>query len=392
MAQVYKLLKNNNLCDFQPFHSTLHPAILIHVMMPPLVGHEEVRRRLAGARRAGKLPQVLLIEGPTGVGRQRLALWLGQSLLCEASTDEPCSKCRPCRRVLELSHPDLHWIVPIPRPKAGDPDKQVDEAAEAVAEVLEERRQQPLYGPPDGLASHGIASVRLIQRRAALTAVEGGPRVFVIGHAERLVPQESSQEAANALLKLLEEPPAGAFFLLTATDAGRLLPTIRSRVVPLRLGRLTDAQVSGFLADHLEPRLAGAELAERTRSAEGSIGAAISASDQGAKAYRAAGELLEAALEGGAVMAERALKQGPFAARGEFTAMLDALDEALGEAARAESGAEPRRAVPKGLRRRSLPGLLQAQRHVAAAREAAAGNVNPQLLTAVLGDQLGRCL
>ena len=361
-------------------------------MMPTLVGHEEVRRRLAGARRAGKLPQVLLIEGPTGVGRQRLALWLGQSLLCDAATDEPCGKCRPCRRVLELSHPDLHWIVPIPRPKAGDPDKQVDEAAEAVAEVLAERRQQPLYGPPDGLASHGIASVRLIQRRAALTAVEGGPRIFVIGHAERLVPQESSQEAANALLKLLEEPPAGAFFLLTATDAGRLLPTIRSRVVPLRLGRLTDAQVSGFLADRLEPRLAGAELAERARSAEGSIGAAISASDQGAKAYRAAGELLEAALEGGAVMAERALKQGPFAARGEFTAMLDALDEALGEAARAESGAEPRRAVPKGLRRRSLPGLLQAQRHVAAAREAAAGNVNPQLLTAVLGDQLGRCL
>jgi DNA polymerase-3 subunit delta' len=392
MVQAHKLLKNNNLCDFQGFHPTPEPTIFTPVTMPPLVGHEEVRQRLAEAWRNGKLPQVLLIEGPTGVGRQRLALWLGQLLLCEAPSAEPCGKCRACRRVLELSHPDLHWLVPIPRPKAGDADKQVDEAAEAVAQVLGERRQQPLYGPADGLASHGIASVRLLQRRASLTSVEGGPRVFVVGHAERLVPQESSPEAANALLKLLEEPPAGAFFLLTTTDAGRLLPTIRSRVVPVRLGRLTDEQVSGFLAAHLEPRPAAAELAERARGAEGSIGAAIAASDQGAKAYRAATELLEAALEGGAVMAERALKQGPFAARGEFTAMLDALDEALGEAARAESGAAPRRTVAKGLRRRSLPGILEAQRHVAEAREAAAGNVNPQLLTAVLGDQLGRCL
>jgi hypothetical protein len=128
------------------------------------------------------------------------------------------------------------------------------------------------------------------------------------------------------------------------------------------------------------------------RHAEGSIGAAISASDQGAKAYRAATELLEAALEGGPALSERALKQGPFAARGEFTAMLEALEEVLGEAARAESGAAPRRSTPKGLRKRPLEGLLAAQRHVAVAREAAAGNVNPQLLTAVLGDQLGRCL
>ena len=57
-----------------------------------------------------------------------------------------------------------------------------------------------------------MASVRLLHQRAALTSVEGGRRVFIIGDAERLVPQESSQEAANALLKLLEEPPAGSLF------------------------------------------------------------------------------------------------------------------------------------------------------------------------------------
>ena len=120
-----------------------------------------------------------------------------------------------------LAHADLHWFVPIPRPKAADPDKAVEEAAQALAEVMEERRTQPLYGPPDGMASHSMASVRLLHRQAALTAVEGGRRVFILGDAERLVPQESSQEAANALLKLLEEPPVGS---AVHPDGGRPAP------------------------------------------------------------------------------------------------------------------------------------------------------------------------
>jgi len=121
--------------------------------------------------------------------------------------------------VLGLAHADLHWFVPIPRPKAADPAKQVEEAAEALAAAMEERRAKPLYPKPDGMAGHPISVVRLLQQRAGLTSVEGGRRVFIIGEADRLVPQESSQEAANALLKLLEEPPPGALFVLTTVDA-----------------------------------------------------------------------------------------------------------------------------------------------------------------------------
>jgi DNA polymerase-3 subunit delta' len=365
-------------------------AIFLPVTMLPLAGHDEVRGRLSAARRSGRLPQVILLEGAEGVGRQRLALWLAQLLFCAAPAEEPCGRCRPCRLVLELSHPDLHWFIPVVRPKAADADKAVEEAAELIGQAVEERRKQPLYGPPEGMASHGMASVRLLQRRASLTAVEGGPRVFIVGHAERLVPQESSPEAANAVLKLLEEPPAGSVFLLTATDAGRLLPTIRSRVVPVRLGRLPDATVERFLAAHAG--LSGAALVERVRLAEGSIGAAVTASDAAEKAHRAAAELLEAALADGTAMPERAMKQKAFEARGDFSAMLDALEDTLGDAARVASGAAPRRQPPRVLRQRPMAGLLAAQRHVAAAREAAAGNVNPQLLVAVLGRQLAECL
>jgi len=361
--------------------------------LPPLTGHAEIRLRLATAIRTGRLPQVLVISGAAGVGKQRVALWLAQLLFCERQDQEPCGSCRGCRLVDGLAHADLHWFVPVPRPKAGDPDKAVDEAAQAIAEVMEERRAKPLYGTPDGMASHSMASVRLLHRQAALTSVEGGRRVFIIGDAERLVPQESSQEAANALLKLLEEPPAGSLFILTTVDPRRLLPTIRSRAVPVRLGRLSDEQVRGFLAAQMTPALAPGALEERVALAAGSIGEALAAGEESARAYRSADQLLEAVLAGPAAGYERALRQPPFSARGEFTAMLDALADTLGEAARGALGEATRRPVPVALGRRRDPALLlRAMERVAQAREAAYGNVNPQILLAVLGEELAEVL
>jgi len=359
----------------------------------PLVGHADARRRLARAVRANKLPQVLVISGPAGVGKQRLALWLGQLVLCTEAGSEPCGRCRACRLVEGLGHPDLHWFVPVPRPKAVDPDKAVEEAAQAIAEVMDDRRSKPFYGPPDGMASHSMASVRSLQRRASLTSVEGGRRVFLIGDADRLVPQESSQEAANALLKLLEEPPPGSLFLLTTVDVRRLLPTIRSRAVPVRLKRLTDDEVRGFLTRQREIDLPAEELETRVMLADGSIGAALAADDERAQADRAAAQLLEAVLAGPGERYERALRQPPFSARGEFTAMLDALAETLAEAARGTLGHGTRRQVPQALRKRAEPAaLLEALERVAETREAAYGNVNPQVLLAVLGEELAEVL
>jgi len=358
----------------------------------PLTGHREARQRLAQAARTDRLPQVMVISGPAGVGKQRLALWLGQLVLCTENGMEPCGRCRPCRLVENLAHPDLHWLVPIPRPKVADPDKAVDEAAQAIAEVMDERRAKPLYGPPDGMASHSMASVRLLQRKAALTSVEGGRRVFILGQADRLVPQEASQEAANALLKLLEEPPVGSLFLLTTVDARRLLPTIQSRAVSVRLNRLTDDDVRGFLTREPDPPLSGEALEERVALASGSIGAALAAGDETAKAYRAATQVLEAVLGGPGDRYERALRQAPYSARGEFTAMLDALADTLGDAARSGLGQPSRRPLPAALERAEPEALLQAMERVAVAREAAYGNVNPQLLLAVLGEELAEVL
>ncbi|MGD9523624.1 MAG: ATP-binding protein [Gemmatimonadales bacterium] len=340
--------------------------------MTPLFGHQELRDRLNSAIATDRLPQVLLLTGPSGVGKQRLALWLAQRLLCERGLPEPCGECGACRRTLDLVHPDLHWFVPVPRPKAGDADKQVEEVAESLEAAMADRRAGGQWGSPDGMASHGIASARLLQRRAGLTAAEGGWRVFVVGHAERLVPQESSPEAANALLKLLEEPPARALFLLTAPEAGLVLTTIRSRAVPVRVGRLADADVrawaaaAGVATDELAIRAAGGAIGRLGRGG---------ADPQGGAARR----VLEAVDGGPAARARAALGQGVSQARGDFTALLDALAVELAEQARSASAGGRWPAAGRAAAGVEL---------VLETRERAQGNVNPQLALAVLMDDL----
>jgi DNA polymerase-3 subunit delta' len=359
-----------------------YPQLLIFLplamSLQPLVGHAAARRRVVSAYRAGRLPQVILVAGPCGSGRQRFGLWIAQLLLCERPADDPCGECGPCRLVLRLVHPDLHWFVPIPRPK-GDVDRQVEEAAEALAGIMEERRANPLYGPVDGMAAHGMASVRLLLRKAALTPVQSRLKFFLIGDAERLVVQESSPEAANALLKLLEEPSADTRLVLTTADPRRLLPTVRSRAVPLRLGRLSDAEVAQVLG-------------RPAPEAEGAPGSVLG-SGGGSAAYDAAAGFLDAVAAGSGDRLERALRQPAYAARGEFTALLDALAETLTDAVRANSGVEPRRPLPRAVKAGCNPaGLVAALDRVAAAREAAGGNVNPQLLLAALADDLAEAL
>ncbi len=347
---------------------------------PPLYGHEGIRHRLAGAIASGRLPQALLFEGPRGVGKQRLALWMAQLMVCEArggagdgGMEDPCGKCRPCKLVLTLSHPDVHWFVPVELLKKGaDADKQVELVEEALAEEMAARRERPFYEPPAGLASHGIASVRLLLRRLALTPALARRKVFIIGDAERLVPQAGADAAANALLKALEEPPTDTVFVLTAAEPDALLPTILSRVVRVRVPRLADSIVALFAQHELGVKGKRA-LDQRVAVAEGCIGRLLAAGDRAAGSGAAA-ERFRAALSGGPVQRYAfALSQQPFQARGAFTEMLDGLLEQLRDQARAGRETEK---------------VVAAIAQVLEARGLAQGNVNPQLVAAVLAGDL----
>jgi len=347
------------------------------VPLHPVYGHDDLRTRLAGTIAAHKLPTALLLVGPPGVGKQRLGLWIAAGLLCESGPGAPCGRCQPCHLVDTLQHPDAHWFFPLARPK-GDESKQVEEAEELLGEALAARRADPLYARPDGLAGLFLPTVRLLHRRAMMRPAMGRAKVFVVGEADRLVPQAANPEAANAMLKVLEEPPTDTHFILTTAEPSALLPTIRSRLVPLRVRRLPTETVARFLQEVPSPPLAEAEAHRRAEAAFGSIGDALEERADGGEGASAAARLLDAARHGPVERFRYVLAAKSSGARGDFSQTLDAaaeiLRDELAQRLRGAGGSEYGE-VP-------AEQLLEAIQALERARGWARGNVSPQLIVA----------
>lgn len=166
---------------------------------------------LAAVRRFvdGAAPHAVLLAGPGSVGKTTLARDLAVGLLCQAPDPaaRPCGGCRGCRQVASGNHPDLHRLAP--------------------------------EGPGGQI---GIGRVRELGSDLALMPVEGGARVALVEGAHRL-----NEDAQNAMLKLLEEPPPGVVIVLCADDEERLLDTVRSRCVRVRLGPVPVREIEALL-------------------------------------------------------------------------------------------------------------------------------------------------
>ena len=348
----------------------------------PLYGHVALRARLREAIARSSLPASLLFHGPRGTGKQQLALWVARVLLCENADRAPCDACQSCRLAVKLHHPDLHWYFPRPRLKGSDPD--LADVRHDIAEGIAERLENGgLYEPPGGDEALYVATVRAIVQSAVMSPAMGRKKVFVIGDAERMVAQEGSDQAANAFLKLLEEPPADTTLILTSSEPGALLPTIRSRSVSVRVAALADADVRAFLADEtvanrldLSSEQATSEL---VRFAGGAPGKLV-AREAWETAIRQARRLLDAAqsLDRGTRM-RAALSQGASGARGKYADTLDALIVLLHDRSAA--------AAVKG-NEREAAGAARAIDAIEDAKEQADRNVNPQLVTAGLLRQI----
>jgi DNA polymerase-3 subunit delta' len=361
-----------------------HEAKISHIFscaMPflPLIGHDALCSRLSGQIARGALPASLLLTGAPGIGKQRLALWLGQRLLCEAD-NAPCGVCQHCSYALQGAHPDLRWYFPRPRLKDSS-DIALEDVARDYDEAIAERSAaHGLYARADGSQGIYVYTARLIVRQSVSTPALARRKVFVVGDAERMVPQLSSQEAANAFLKLLEEPPADTTLILTSSEPGSLLPTIRSRVVSVRVAPLPDPAVRAFLAQPAAAAAAGAgaDPDQLVLLAHGAPGALIGAAHAGAALERAR-TLLDAARGGREAAMRTAFTQGASKARGRFADALDALTVVLHERAREAAHTGDGRAAAAAAR---------AVRFVEDAKRAAEGNAIPQLVSARLLGQL----
>ncbi len=355
-------------------------------MLIPLYGHTDLRGKLGKRVSTRSLPQSLLLHGPAGVGKQRLALWLAQGLLC-SSDIPPCGQCQDCRYVLALTHPDLTWVFPRPRPKANESDAE-DIEADLRETAAQRAEQNGLYAAPAGTEGIYVATVRYLVRQAVRTPALARRKVFVVGEVDRMAQQEGAEEAANAFLKLLEEPPADANIIVTTSAVGALLPTIRSRVVAIRVPLVNEAGMRAFLADEAAQAAVSraglpASTEERLRLAQGSPGSLLSTGTL-QPALDGARRFVEVATGGNrAELLKTAFVQGHAGARGAFSDTLDALTLELHGRMRSLIQEKHDREAVAASRAIDL---------VEDARRRADGNVSPQLITAQLLTDLSRLL
>ncbi len=344
----------------------------------PLHAHAALTRRITSAIRGSSLPQSLLIHGESGIGKQRLALWIAASLLCERGAPA-CGTCRQCRYMAELNHPDFIWVFPRPRMK--DADASTEEVRFDLATAIKERVDAlGLYAPPPGTEGIYVPTIRAIVRAASVTPALARRKVIVVGEAERMVSQEGSDQAANAFLKLLEEPHADTWVILTSSAPGALLPTIRSRVVALRARRLTNTEVEGWLAepgvaDALTARELPGGRAQWVEMAAGAPGRLLVTTANAGAAESARRIISSVASPSRERETHVALTQGSMGARGKFSDVLEAVAVELRASMQAAAS------TGKEALARNLARCIE---QVEDAKVLAYGNVNPQLIASEL--------
>lgn len=150
-------------------------------------GQAAAKQLLQNGLRQDKLSHAYIFSGPVGTGRSAMAIALAKAIYCQRGTDDACGECLECRKVEHGNHPDLHIVS------------------------------------PEG-ASIKIEQIRDLQKEFAYRATASGTKIYILHHAEKMTVQ-----AANSLLKFLEEPTSRVVAILITENGNALLPTIQSR-------------------------------------------------------------------------------------------------------------------------------------------------------------------
>ena len=273
----------------------------------------------------GSVPHAVLLVGPASSGKTTLALDLAAGLLCSDPDPaaRPCRLCRGCRLVASGNHPDLHRLAPegpggqVRIGKAGDPES---------------------------------GTIRRLISELALLPAEGGSRVAIVEQAHRI-----NDDAQNALLKMLEEPPAGVTIVLCADDEECLLPTVRSRCVRIRLGPVAGREIERWLG---ELGAADAPAASRfARLAAGCPGLAL-AYARAPEAARLRGEIARGLIDLLAASRHERLTSVRSLMR-SAAALEAALAEGRKKVAPRDAGAEKEGPQPKGRRGRKAAAVVR---------------------------------
>ena len=294
------------------------------------LGNDALRAQLSAAAAAGKLSHCIALCGPEGSGKHTLARILAAAMQCRAEGERPCGRCAACRKVFSGNHPDVTVCE--------DPDHRL----------------------------FGVGQARLVGADACVRPNEGRSKVY-------LFPQEMNPQAQNALLKLIEEPPAYAAFIFLATEPERLLPTVRSRCQTYQMTPLDSRTMAAALRGRVPGRTEAAYRAAAEASG-GWLGRALGELDQSSLTERT--ERFAAAYAGRDRLAMTELLAGmEKLSRDEFCAELEGWTRLCHQALRSAAGlpASDRARAVAGAR--TGPELCAAMERFARACEYARSNV-----------------
>lgn len=217
-------------------------------------GNSEVKKALAGMVDAGRVPHAILFHEDDGGGAFPLALAFLQYLFCKRrGAADACGECPSCGKIAKLIHPDVHIVFPTVAPALSEQCMEPFRRLFADRPMFRESELTEALGMEGKIPMISVAESRRLLEKLSLSALEGGYRAVIL-----YLPERMGTEAANRLLKMIEEPPAQTQFLLIAHQPERVLQTIASRCQRIRV------QPAGALA---EPDFPEADLWDDLMSA-----------------------------------------------------------------------------------------------------------------------------
>jgi len=199
-----------------------------------IIGQSSLISKMERILAGGRIVHAYLFTGPAGIGKKTMSKLLAQALICKGPGDKPCNSCSTCHQFVSGNHPDVIWI----------------------------RRQEDKTGIT-------VDQIRSMQSAVKAKPYQAGRRICFIENAHLM-----TEQAQNALLKTLEEPPSNTLFFLLAENTSTLLPTIVSRCQVFRVGSLSREDVTAILLNHLS--VSKEEAATYAALSQGNPGKALS--------------------------------------------------------------------------------------------------------------------
>lgn len=241
-------------------------------------GHESAKKLLRQLADSDHLPHALLIEGPAGIGKFSLARAFAQYIHCEHPTPDgqPCGQCQPCILHQSMNHIDTTYIYPVAKTDGMTNAPIAADFRDEWLEYLSDRTYMDFQAWTAIFQKKNAQPVTYVAESAALIR-----NLSFTSHVSRYkivlwwLPERMNPEAANKLLKMIEEPYDDTLFIMVSDKPQDILPTIYSRVQRIRLRRLPDDIVSSYLLKHFD--VSSADANAYAHMAEGNVTRAIEA-------------------------------------------------------------------------------------------------------------------